>query len=234
MGILGIECLKHYVIQLDFQAGKMRFLDSKQLNVAQLGKPFPLGLSFYRQLFTHHPGLAGGKSTRLLIDTGWSEDGSVEKDALKGHASGSWAHFPECVWDGQAYTDLNIGTEGNILGLGFLARHLVTFDFPRRIMYLKKTSAGPLLDEGLAAAVEFLRGLKKSGRAPGWSKNDKGTISLETHPDPETFGFAARKPGDSTVCHYTVTRTSKCSPWRLRKAWRTDENNKTIEELPVP
>jgi hypothetical protein len=165
---------------------------------------------------------------------GEGADGSVEKDALKGRASGGWAHLPECVWDGHTYADLNVGTEGNILGLGFLARHLVTFDFPRRIMYLKQTSTRPLLYEELADALEFLRALKKADQTPGWSKNDQGTIRPETHPDPETFGFAARKPGDSTVRHYTVTRTSKCSPWRLQKAWRTDENNKTVEELPVP
>jgi hypothetical protein len=27
MGILGMDCLRHYCIQLDFAAGKMRFLD---------------------------------------------------------------------------------------------------------------------------------------------------------------------------------------------------------------
>lgn len=233
MGILAMDCLKHYCIQLDFQAGKMRFLDPKQLDAANLGKAYPLKFSLYSRLFTYHASLAGGKSTKLLIDTGWNDDGEVEKGAITGHESG-WMHLPECVWDGETYTNVTVETGGNAIGLGFLARHLVTFDFPKRVMYLKQTSAGPLVDEEFVAALAFLRELKNEGQAPGWSKNDKGTIRLETHPDLETFGFSARKQGDSSVCHYTVTRTSNDGAWKLQKAWRTDQHNKTIEEFPVP
>jgi hypothetical protein len=233
LGILAMDCLKHYCIQLDFQGGKMRFLDSDQLDTAKLGKPLPLSLSLYSQLFTHHADLAGEKSTKLLIDTGWNGDGEVENGAINGHNPG-WLHLPECIWDGEAYTNLTVQTGGNVIGLGFLARHLVTFNFPERVMYLKQTSTGPLLDEELAAALDFLRDLKKEGQTPGWSKNDQGTIRVETHADPETFGFLARKQGDASVCHYTVTRTSKDSPWKLQRAWRTDQNDKMIEELPVP
>jgi hypothetical protein len=35
-----------------------------------------------------------------------------------------------------------------LIGLQFLGRHLVTFNFPKRMMYLKRTSVGALLDEG--------------------------------------------------------------------------------------
>jgi hypothetical protein len=118
--------------------------------------------------------------------------------------------------------------------MGFLARHLVTFDFPKRTMYLKQTSTGPLVNRAFAAAFEFLRNLKAAGQVPGWSKTDHGTIRLETRPRQETFEFAARKQGDSTVCHYTVTRASQDSPWKLQRAWRTDQNDKLIEEFPVP
>jgi predicted aspartyl protease len=233
MGILAMDCLKHYCIRLDFQAGKMFFLDSKQLDAAKLGKPVPISFSLYSQLFTRHAGLAGGKRVKLLIDTGWDGDGEVEKGAIQGHDSG-WMQLPECVWDGEIYTNLTVQTGGNVIGLGFLARNLVTFNFPKQVMYLKQASAGPLVDEESVAALEFLRELKKSGQTPGWSKNDKGTIRLGTHPDHETFGFSAQKPGDSSVFHFTVTRISYDGPWKLQKAWRTDQNGKTIEEYPVP
>ena len=233
MGILAMDCLKHYCIQLDFQANKMRFLNSKNLDVQQLGKPLPLKLFLYSQLFTTHTGFARGKKTRVFVDTGWDGDGSVESEAITGGLSGGRMHLSECVWNGETYTDLNLGTGANVLGLGFLARHLVTFDFPRHTMYLKQVSPGPLRNEELVAALEFLMDLKKAGQVPGWSKDDRGTISFEAHPDPGTFGFAARKEGDSTVCHYTVVRESK-GPWRLLKAWQTDENGKTIGEFPLP
>src|SRR5579862_1234572 len=110
MGILAMDCLKHYCIQLDFQAGKMRFLDSKRLDVTQLGKPYPLKFWLYTCLYTDHVGLAGGKRARSLVDTGWNLDGSVEKGAIPGETNG-WIYLPQCVWDGQTYTDLDIGTE---------------------------------------------------------------------------------------------------------------------------
>ena len=60
----------------------------------------------------------------------------------------------------------------------------------------------------------------------------QGTIILEAHPNSETYHF--RKNGDSATCHYSVARASKDSPWKLQKAWRTDQNDHTIEEFPVP
>jgi hypothetical protein len=234
MGILAMDCLRHYCVQLDFQAGKMRFLDPKSLHANSHGRPLPLRFSLYSQLFTDHPGITGGKASRLLVDTGWNGDGLVSREPTNGLVSEGWVHLPECVWNDQTYTDLNLRTGGEVLGLGFLARHLVTFDFPRRVMYLQQTCSGPLLNEELRAAMEFLRDLKRKGQAPGWLPNDKGKLSAETHPDPETFGFAAGKEGDSMVCHYLIARNSKESPWRLKRAWRTDQNGKVIEEFSVP
>jgi len=232
MGILAMDCLRHYCVQLDFQAGKMRFLDSKSMDVTQLGKPYPLKFWLYTPLYTDHVGLAGGKTARSLVDTGWNLDGSVEKGAIPGDSS-DWVYLPKCVWDGQTYTDLDVGTEGNILGLRFLARHLVTFDFPRRTMYLKLATEGhPLLDLEVKGAMDFLIDKKKAGRLSGWSKAETGKIRPESHPDSETYGFLARKNGDDRIYHYIVTRASKGTPWKLQKAWRTDRGGKVVEEFP--
>jgi hypothetical protein len=148
-GILGMDCLKHYCIQLDFEAGKLRFLDPDHLNVEKLGKAFPITISSPGgRPFIHHVSLTGGTSTNSLIDTGCNFDGRVEKDALQGDDKG-WVHLPECAWDGGNYTNLTvqIGEHANLLGLRFLARHLVTLDFPNRTLYLKQTSVGPLKNE---------------------------------------------------------------------------------------
>jgi len=160
MGILGMDCLRHYSIQLDFEARKMRFLDPDHVEAAELGKAFPLTFSSEGQSetelirpFIHHIGLFGGSSTNSLIDTGYNTDGKVENRVIKGHYLTRFAHFfvrfralrlPECVWDGDAYTHLSVsqGENANILGLKFLARHLVTFNFPKETMYLKRESVG--------------------------------------------------------------------------------------------
>jgi hypothetical protein len=170
MGILGMDCLRHYCLQLDFEAGKLRFLDPDRLDPAGLGKPFPIifsnvGQNFSAELlragqndscpFISHPGLFGGSNTNLLIDTGDNVDGAVETGVIKGHYLTRIVHFvirpralrlKECNWDGQTYTKLRVwtGPKKNQLGLRFLARHLVTFDFPKRTMYLKQTQADPL------------------------------------------------------------------------------------------
>lgn len=141
MGIIGIGCLSNYCIQLDFNAGKMRFLDSNHLDIKNLGKAFPMTIaSPDNRPFIRHPGLAGGTSTNCLIDTGCCYDGWVEKGTIEGH------HLTESKWDGQTYTNLNlaVGDQANVLGLSFLARHLVTLNFPRQTMYLRQTSIGPL------------------------------------------------------------------------------------------
>src|SRR6266571_1082903 len=45
-GILGMDCLRHYCVHLDFESGKMRFLDPDHLGRGNLGKAFPLRILF--------------------------------------------------------------------------------------------------------------------------------------------------------------------------------------------
>ncbi len=170
MGVLGMDCLRHYCVQLDFQAGKMRFLAPDQENTAEPGKAFPLtfsnkGQNFPPMLsssgqndslpFIQLAGLLGGTATNSFIDTGDNVDGAVENGMIRGHYLTRFAHLlikfravrlRKCVWDGETYTKLKVqtGENANRLGLRFLARHLVTFDFPRQTMYLKRTRIGPL------------------------------------------------------------------------------------------
>jgi hypothetical protein len=232
MGVLGMDCLRHYCIQLDFEAGKIRFLDPDHVNAAGLGKAFPLTFEGNRP-FIHHVSLTGGKGTNSLIDTGCHADGFVPKNTVRTNDSGT-VRLPECVWDDETCTNLivGVGEDVNLLGLRFLARHLVTLNFPKSMMYLKQTSLGPLVDQDSDAAMEFVNNLKKQGQLPGWSKNDDGTIYLEAYPNAKAVD--GRKNGDSSIYHYLVTRASENGPWKLRKAWRTNQNDHTIEEFPVP
>ena len=154
-GVLGMDCFQHYCIQLDFQAGKIRFLDSDSLNTTDLGKAYPLTLSrigpngkFVRPII-YHAGLVG-ENTNLVIDTGCRIDGLVGKSSVNGGDIERMT-LPECIWDGQTYTNISIAAFGhaNVLGLSFLARHLVTLDFPKHTMYLKQTMVGSPSDATL-------------------------------------------------------------------------------------
>lgn len=164
-GILGMDFLGHYCVQLDFETRKVRFLDPDSLDKSELGKSYPLKIK-YNCPFINHVALIPGASTNSLIDTGLMYDGQVEKVQFSGHyfmQIRNWfvMHFPfarklhrhllipECTWDGETYDALKVDVGSikrvgpNIIGLRFLARHLVTFDFPNGVMYLKQQSVGP-------------------------------------------------------------------------------------------
>ncbi len=161
LGILGMDCLRHYCIQLDFEAKAVRFLSSDQLNIAELGKPFPLNKSRYATI--KHQGFFQKKVAELLIDTGCPFDGYLNprafkravreqraqslplfKDGAVQRTAPGMALFSHCIWDSQNYTNLIIGKRFDLLGLSFLGRHLVTFDFPGGMLYLKRTVAADL------------------------------------------------------------------------------------------
>lgn len=59
-GILGMDCLKHYRIQLDFDTGKMRFLNRAEVNAGELGEAFPLAISSNLPFLQH-------------VSLGWNE-----------------------------------------------------------------------------------------------------------------------------------------------------------------
>jgi hypothetical protein len=151
MGALGLDCLRHYCIQMDFESGVMRFLDPDRLDTSQLGRVFPLMFSsldetdknqWHSYPVINYTSLTGGENVRLAIDTGCNIDGLVEKNLAQKQTT----RLSEVVWNGQTYTNIHVGVveRANVLGLRFLARHLVTLNFPKQAMYLKQTSIGPL------------------------------------------------------------------------------------------
>lgn len=281
MGILGMDCLSHYRIQFDFEAGTMRFLNLSDLTAAELGEAIPLTFTITGQDFPeesvfrpviHKRNLIGEKGEDLMVDTGFPNDGGlvsalfqretqVERLRLKNegvqlHGDKDVVWIPQCSWNGQTYTNLLVGDGGpnqlngdggDLIGLRFLARHLVTFDFPERTMYLKQRTIGPLagdkllqdeasLAEAANSAAKFLSSLLEKGQLPGMSAHGHGhfdgNVSLPiTYPESETFNI--RKNGDSSRYHYQLTRATKDSPWKLEKAWRTDPTGRKVQEYPI-
>ena len=85
-GILGMDCLRYYCIQLDFEAGKLRFLDPLHLDATELGTAFPLvssgrvnglGVEDMRPVISVRSPF-GGQRTNVLVDTGYENDGALE------------------------------------------------------------------------------------------------------------------------------------------------------------
>jgi len=162
-GILGMDCLRHYCLQLDFAANKMRFLDPARPGTKDLGKAFPLTFSSGPLYVFVDDKLLGVRGANSLVDTGTWSDGALEstlQEAMEepkvvwtNHLTTSVggreheAVFPEGEFGGEIYPFLILTPHfRNIIGLRFLARHLVTFNFPKRTMYLLRRSVGPLAD----------------------------------------------------------------------------------------
>ena len=197
-GVLGMDCLRHYCLQLDFQARRIRFLDPAASDDRDLGRPFPLtilsgGVSTHADLFSigevsfrTDTGFVGGdfllkpQSFRRQLDipnrrpngawrtkdgetNGWFyvQEISSAEGIRTNHILATQAHplggnplnaamFSNVRFCGTDYPDVWLientrqrWPKQNWIGLRFLARHLVTFNFPKRMMYLKPTRPGP-------------------------------------------------------------------------------------------
>jgi hypothetical protein len=261
LGILSMDCLQHYCIQLDFIRNKMRFLDPEHLDDKPLGKAFRLTIK-QGQVFVDE-NLLGVRGAKTIIDTADCSDGGLngklfEREfqdrkrlwsrelKLPSGGSAREACFASGPFGGESYTNLLLedcsasrDPKMNVIGLRFLARHLVTFNFPKRTMYLKRACAGPLADEDVQSAARFLKGLKEAGHLPGWSKEEQGEnvrarylagMFADTYPISLTIDI--QKRGDQATYHYLVEQLSREGQWRMLKAWQTDQNGRAIAEYP--
>jgi hypothetical protein len=154
-GILGLDCLGHYCVQLDFTSHTIRFLDPERATGPELGRAFPL-YTFVNSTFVEGD-LLGTGPTLYRVDTGCTAD-AVIKPMLFRQACRrqfpDWARefrtgegrpvieagFPHATFNGESYDKLVIdAADHNLLGLRFLSRHLVTLNFPKHMMYLRRS-----------------------------------------------------------------------------------------------
>jgi hypothetical protein len=259
-GILGMDCLEHYCIQLDFSAGKLRFIDGQRASKTNWGRAFPLS-DVGDGCCAVSENLAGTKGVGSLIDTGCNSSGWLTPDIFQQWTNRSGALMdgavcsPRGVFGGEKYPEVELDgldaksvseddshTRFNGIGLHFMSQHLVTLDFPNRTMYLKKTSDFALADKNLEVAARkagisaysCAKSLKRIGQLPGWTKKDLIEDDFIFHYQAsDVITIELRKEGDSFVYHYGFNRKSKERSWKLQKAWRTNENDRVVEEYVV-
>ena len=87
-GILGLDCLRQYCVQLDFPNHMIRFLDPEHANGPELGRAFPL-YTVINSIFVEGD-LLGAGPTLYQVDTGCTVD-AVMKPPLFRLA---WEHQP--------------------------------------------------------------------------------------------------------------------------------------------
>ncbi len=245
MGILGMDVLENYCIQIDFAAGQIRFLDDKHADKSTWGKPFPItDLNSRDGRPAISENLSGKQGPHSLIDTGYTPaDGWLMPKHFDPWTNSTAAqepnevHRPNGMLGGEIYPNIlldKVDVESDGIGLAFLARHLATLDFPKRMLYLKRVSIGPLPNKGPAAVMIFLKELKEKGQLPAWSKDEHGALkSVVMEADSLSGTVDVLKNNDSSIYHYRVSRAANQSSWNLEKAWRTDQSGQTIEEYSI-
>ncbi len=229
MGILGMDCLRHYCLQLDFENRRVRFLDPSRLRGGELGTPFSLTVD------SGCPAVAGdllgaaGGTTR--IDTGNNASGSlgtalfeealaadkivVEQEnvaSLSANQKRRTGRVKECVFGGKSYPGLILGEGqgGSTIGFGFLARFLVTFDFPEHVMYLKpRPRTFPPDEKGMGG----LSVLKKNGRPVVYSVDEDGPAAE-----------AGIRPGD-VILRLNDAEAAGLELWDLRRRFQSGDGD---------
>ena len=193
-GIVGMDFMQSYIVQLNFDKRKISFLKgSKETDLFGLfrpkenehpewGEPVPLKRNWFSNLRYVKGRLMDKINAEFLIDSGWHFPG-VLKSSLFDRVSSMISRMKNGNQSAAVRTsnrgkviiteEFSVGTfEYNdmffqksnlsILGLPFLSRHLVTFDFPNDTMYLKKgmnfskPSIPPIYIEGLEFAVQYV------------------------------------------------------------------------------
>jgi hypothetical protein len=160
VGIIGMDFLRQHIVQMDFDAGEVRFLRTAD---DACGKAFPLTFSS-QGIPTVKLKIADVVEALFQLDTGACGlgsvdiekglfDGMVEKQHLKvvgkslsetlnGTGSSRLARSKSLSLGDFNLTDPIVGDgRVNTLGLSFLVRFQVTLDFPNAKMYLKKGKA---------------------------------------------------------------------------------------------
>ena len=182
-GIIGMSFLKKYIIQIDYDEGKLLFLKPKRdkgifsfLQPKNSNNPDwgeKLAIKYNSGGIPQIKGyvLNGGK-TYFMIDTGASIlkllESKIFKNVLKhketqtseeSHKSVSGATRIEKLTLGSLKYEGLIFNEGkwSLLGTPFLSRHIATFDFPNNAIYLKKGKAFDRVDEVDMTGLHLIR-----------------------------------------------------------------------------
>ena len=158
-GIIGMDLLANYIVQFDFDRGECLFLKRLQ---SDMGKKINLRFARSRVPYVVAT-IATASPEHFYIDTGasaWTDDGDLTKTVAKDlinagkardigqitlHDLSAHSTQRRLQCDEIVIGDLTVqnpifatGDRSNRLGMPFLARFVVTFDFPNEHMYLQQ------------------------------------------------------------------------------------------------
>ena len=174
-GIIGMEFLKKHVIQIDFDKGTLAFLTTEKKQGSVWGEEFVL--KYLSDVPYITASLSDGSEVDFMVDTGLNFSGYLDRRLFENliskqnvQKSESLVYSPTGVSKSRNtridkfsigafdYEGLIFGEgELNLLGLEFLARHIVTFDLLNDRLYLKKGENFMNADEIDMSGLHLLR-----------------------------------------------------------------------------
>ena len=164
-GIIGMDFLKKHVIQIDFDKGTLAFLTLEKKQSSAWGEEFVV--KYVQDVPYITVSLPDGNGVDFMVDTGLNFFGNLDKRLFENLISKQNVKKSESL----AYTPSGVSKNRNIrtdkfsigpfdyegaifgegeltlLGMGFLAHHIVTFDFLNGKLYLKKGEKFRTVDE---------------------------------------------------------------------------------------
>jgi predicted aspartyl protease len=175
-GIIGMNFLRKYVVQVDFDKGKLSFLQPMEEQNSNWG--IELAIEYDSLGWPQITGLVlDDIEVDFVIDTGANSTGGLDSDIFEHTLSENELKTCEILFATASgvirkremriknisvgslnYADLIFG-EANMshLGLSFLSRHIATFDFSNSRMYLKKGKGFKKNDETDMSGLHLLR-----------------------------------------------------------------------------
>jgi len=242
-GLLGMDFLKSVIIQLDFDRQNINILNPDSKPSRGWGEEIPI--NFRRDGIPYlSASVAGNRISQMVIDTG-STHNKIPRElfdrigrekglpyALIWFASASGTSFNKLARFGSLRVGSSeyegiLASEGGIgsLGLPFLSRHVVTFDFPRGRMYLKP---GNQFNKVFAADMSGLRIGKRDDE-----------VSVASVDPTAPAGAAGFKRGDIIISINNVP-VHRQPIWRVRELFKSGDGielevliRRETEEIPL-
>jgi len=175
-GIIGMNFLRKHVLQIDFDNGRLLFLKIPKEKNFDWGEEFTFSfnsiglpqikgnvLGCIKVDFTIDTGSnATGNLDRRIFEKILSKKNLITSETLASTPSGlvksKAARIDRLSIGSFEYQDLIFREDDvNNLGLDFLSRHLVTFDFPNNKIYLKKGKEFLKMDKSDMSGLHLLR-----------------------------------------------------------------------------
>lgn len=176
-GVIGMGLLRRYVVQMDFDAGRLRFFESDDQDHPQWGSPVKMASSPNGTPLLM-VGVGPKYNAVLLLDTGYMGTGTLPGELFdqlvrdraivqvskvlmgsnQGNIESQAGRLNHFVAGDLKYTNLIFekSSRTGMLGLGFLSRHTVTIDSPGQRAYLKPGKAFERTDENDMSGLHLL------------------------------------------------------------------------------